>query len=574
MTRLDMLKSASGLSGVAHLLGFKAKALSYILYKLPDVAKYSEFEISKRSGGTRTIRAPCAELKHLQRRLSNLLQDCIGDINTERQVHTSISHGFRRKCSIITNATTHKGKRYVFNIDLTDFFGQINFGRVRGFFISNRNFELDPAVATVLAQVACHANALPQGAPSSPVISNLVGHILDIRLAALAAECGCDYSRYADDLTFSTNKLAFPQRIARKVKPTGDWLPGKDLAKEIKRAGFSINPQKTRMQYRQSRQDVTGLVVNTKINVRTEYYRGARAKCHALFRTGAYFNTEWLPNPAGVLLETQSPGTVNQLNGVLSFIALVKETDAAKFDGLRPNAFKGAEKLYSKFLLYKHFFAASRPLIICEGKTDNIYVRSAIKRLYKSYKALAKLDGGHVGLQIDLFNYTDTTARYLGLSGGTGGFNDLIQRYKKERVCFKGAGEVHPVIFLVDNDSGAAPVLQALKQLSKGKQVDKNKRFYKLGHNLYVVMTPRTSADGDTMIEDFFAPTIKATKLGGKTFNPYTPFNSNKEYGKFLFAELVVKKKQDVIDFDGFKPLLDRIAAAIAAHKKAGQVAP
>ena len=116
--------------------------------------------------------------------------------------------------SIITNARQHRNRRYVFNVDIQDFFGSINFGRIRGYFIADKNFQLQSKVATVLAQIACFENALPQGSPCSPIISNLIGHIVDIHLAKLAARVGCTYTRYADDLTFSTNKPTFPNQIA------------------------------------------------------------------------------------------------------------------------------------------------------------------------------------------------------------------------------------------------------------------------------------------------------------------------------------------------------------------------
>jgi len=158
------------------LLGYKAKALSYILYSLDDNAKYSTFDIPKSYGGTRTIKAPVPKLKSLQKRLSDLLQDCIAEINKGKEIKSTLSHGFRRNFSIVTNAKAHTNRRYVFNADLSDFFGSINFGRVRGFFIKNNNFNLDSKIATIIAQIACHENSLPQGSPCSPVISNLIGH--------------------------------------------------------------------------------------------------------------------------------------------------------------------------------------------------------------------------------------------------------------------------------------------------------------------------------------------------------------------------------------------------------------
>jgi RNA-directed DNA polymerase len=104
----------------------------------------------------------------VQEKLSVLLQDCLDEVNDAKQREDLIAHGFRRKRSIITNARQHRNRRYVFNIDLENFFPSINFGRVRGYFIRDKSFELDKDVATVIAQIACHENALPQGSPCSP----------------------------------------------------------------------------------------------------------------------------------------------------------------------------------------------------------------------------------------------------------------------------------------------------------------------------------------------------------------------------------------------------------------------
>ena len=145
----------------------------------------------------------------------------------------TIAHGFKRNRSIITNAKQHRNRRHVFNVDLEDFFPSINFGRVRGYFIRDSSFALDKDVATVIAQIACHENALPQGSPCSPVISNLIAHVLDMHLVNLASMVGCTYSRYADDLTFSTNKESFPPEIAERSKTEPHlWIPGADCRGE------------------------------------------------------------------------------------------------------------------------------------------------------------------------------------------------------------------------------------------------------------------------------------------------------------------------------------------------------
>lgn len=231
MTKLERLKAADNLEDVARILNFKPSALSFILYKKGMSANYTNFDIKKRSGGTRTISAPTPDLKLLQRRLSKLLQDSATEIRTGNKFGDNVSHGFKRGRSVVTNAAAHRRHRFVFNVDLKDFFGTINFGRVRGYFLKDQHFALKPRVATVVAQIACFDNKLPQGSPCSPVISNLIGNLLDVHLVKLALREGCTYTRYADDLTFSTNKKIFPARIAQLI---GDhsWQAGPSLLKE------------------------------------------------------------------------------------------------------------------------------------------------------------------------------------------------------------------------------------------------------------------------------------------------------------------------------------------------------
>jgi RNA-directed DNA polymerase len=213
---IETLQAAENLSDLAKVFGYQPKSVSFILYKIPDAAKYTEFKIPKSGGGERTIKAPVDRLKALQRRLADVLQAAFEELYGDRNHGRSLSHGFRQGHSIITNASNHKNKRYVFSIDLEDFFPSINFGRVRGFFIKSTDFQLKPKVATVIAQIACHDNQLPQGSPVSPIISNLLGHVLDVRLVRLAKKAKCAYSRYADDITFSTREKGFPQLIAGK----------------------------------------------------------------------------------------------------------------------------------------------------------------------------------------------------------------------------------------------------------------------------------------------------------------------------------------------------------------------
>jgi len=577
MSLLEELKAATSRHDFANILGFKPRALAYILFhkKSPN---YKQFEIPKRKGGYRLISAPYPELKNLQKRLSGLLQDCIDEINKSRKIESAISHGFRRKYTIITNASIHRKKRYVFNIDLENFFGMINFGRVRGFFISNQNFKLNSDVATVLAQIACHENALPQGSPCSPVISNLIGHILDIRLAALSNQVGCFYSRYADDLTFSTNKRSFPAEIAiHSGEETHQWQVGGRLKRTVEKQGFRINNAKTRMQYMSSRQEVTGLVVNSKVNTRAEYCHTTRAMVHRLLITGSFQRKEYNHDENGNLVETEISGTVEQLNGMLSFIDSVnianinKEMEVSgKVKGSKPSEnLNCKEKTYRHFLFFKYFYASSKPLIICEGKTDNIYLECAIKQLADSHPSLAKKkDTGSVVLKISLLKRNATTSRILGLTGGTGEFNNFISLFREEIKHITAAAKKHPVILLIDNDDGAKRIYSHIRSVKKS-DVDHKSQFIFVTENLYVVPTPLTHSGESTMIEDFFKPSLKEIKIRGKTFNPNDKgFDPKTEYGKFLFAKLVVKKKQAAIDFSGFNPILDRIEAVLDDYKR------
>ena len=179
------------------------------------------------------------------RALGNLLYDCLDELKKGAPpVRRSLAHGFERERSIVTNANLHKRRRYVLNLDLEDFFPSINFGRVRGFFLKDKHFSLEAKVATIVAQIACHENALPQGSPCSPVVSNLIGHLLDSRLARFAKIYKCTYSRYADDITFSTSRKDFPPELAFVVPGTeAEWHLGRELRGKIEHSGFRIQRQ-------------------------------------------------------------------------------------------------------------------------------------------------------------------------------------------------------------------------------------------------------------------------------------------------------------------------------------------
>lgn len=374
MSKLEALKGATTKPELASLLGVKPSTLTYILYKFKPETHYYQFEIPKSSGGVRRISAPSEKLKVLQSKLSKLLLDCSDEITQAKFPNpeikrSNLAHGFVRERTIMTNALMHLNQKNVLNIDLCDFFDSFNFGRVRGFFIKNRDFKLCPEIATVIAQIACYENKLPQGSPCSPVITNLITHALDIRLASLARKHSCTYSRYADDITISSSKNTFPTHIMRQDE--GKYIPSKSLKNEIKRAGFSINDAKTRIQYKDSRQDVTGLIVNKKPNVKKEYWRTVRSQCYTLFKTGNFYK---------ITSDGEVAGNINELEGQLNFIDQVDRFNRARQKepinneyaianyGINTLPFlSGREKTFRHFLYYRAFYGNTRPTILCEG---------------------------------------------------------------------------------------------------------------------------------------------------------------------------------------------------------------
>lgn len=583
--KLEELKAATSLHDVARLLQVKPGMLSYVLYTKPKSELYTKFEIPKRTGGVREISAPFSHLKLIQQRLAAILLECTKELR-EKSVKKSknknfdsrgVSHGFMPGHSIMTNGQPHITRRFVFNADLSDFFGSINFGRVRGFFIKDNNFSLHEKTATIIAQIACNENKLPQGSPCSPVISNLLGHILDIALVDLARRNKCTYTRYADDLTFSTNKRIFPSEIALKTaEDENSWTPGNELIKIIRRNGFDFNEKKTRMQYKDSRQEVTGLSVNRKVNVPASYRNTVRAMASNLFRTGGFEHIVKYKNASGDEIVSKCAGNTNQLLGMLSFIHQVdvyNEALAVKNNQPIVEA-PGRLELYRRAIYFDTFYAPKRPVIVCEGKTDNTYIKNAIHRLLSQYPLLGEFDAeGKPQLKIRLFKYSDRrTASVTKLGGGVGGLCHLIKYYKEDLINkFRAPSPKHPVIMLIDNDSGADAVYGAIAGILKIQKPKGQKPFIHIYENLYVVPTPLGPNSKQTSIEDFFDEATLATKLNGKSFERKDSADNQHHYGKAAFARDVVAKNAATIDFSGFQPILERIEAVIKHYSARAQ---
>lgn len=268
----------NSLPSLYKLLDVKGEAFQKYIYRKPD-SNYRVFTILKRNGASRTIRAPRPLLKSAQKALALEL--------SKYYTPKSSSHGFVIDRSVKSNALPHCNKSFVFNIDLKDFFETIHFGRIKNLFMA-KPINAPHNVAAVMAHMCCHDGKLAQGAPTSPVISNMICRKLDSQLQALARSKKCHYSRYADDITFSftCSERHLPKDI---VELSSDRVPfaGQELTAIIEANGFFINSEKTRLQNRHQRQMVTGLVVNRFPNLRREYIRKTNSMIDALKKHGA-----------------------------------------------------------------------------------------------------------------------------------------------------------------------------------------------------------------------------------------------------------------------------------------------
>lgn len=236
---------------------------------------YHTFNILKNDGTTREISAPDKALKEIQRKLANIL--------TAVYEPKICAYGFIEGKNNVGNAERHTKKRLVFNIDLKDFFSQIHFGRVRGM-LMNAPYGLTDEAATTISQIACYNGRLPQGSPASPVITNMICVPLDNALMRLAKSTGCTYTRYADDISFSSYKRAFDKSLV--YFENEELVIGDRLASILEKNSFAINPKKITLRSRMQRQEVTGITVNEFPNLRRSYIKQLRAIIHSCEKFG------------------------------------------------------------------------------------------------------------------------------------------------------------------------------------------------------------------------------------------------------------------------------------------------
>ena len=236
-----------------------SEQIAYFLCKKEKA--YCTFNLPKKNGGFREISAPAKPMKHVQKWiLNNILYKLdFGDV----------SHGFVPGKSIVTNASIHVKQDLVLGIDLKDFFPNIQFTSVHCIF---KSAGYTKKVALLLTEICTYHRVLPQGAPTSPALSNLVALKLDAKMEEYCAKENFRYSRYADDITVSGGSTL------PKHKHT--------IIEIIEKSGFIVNEDKTRMFSQGSKQKVTGLVVNDKVSIGRKRKKNIRATVHNILKNG------------------------------------------------------------------------------------------------------------------------------------------------------------------------------------------------------------------------------------------------------------------------------------------------
>lgn len=234
---------------------------------------YYTFEIPKKKGGHRKIQAPSADLLAIQKTLNHYFQ-AIFLMVKPKEVHGFINkpEGYEYCHSIVSNAKPHVNKKHVLNMDLKDFFPSISAKRVRQILVKHIGIN-DSQMADVLALLCTYQKSLPIGAPTSPVLSNFACLEMDKELSAYCLLNNIDYTRYADDLTFSCDEYV-TETIIQNIRTI------------INKHEFTFNEKKFRLLSSKSKQTVTGIIVNKKVNVDRTYIRNIRALLHHIKTDG------------------------------------------------------------------------------------------------------------------------------------------------------------------------------------------------------------------------------------------------------------------------------------------------
>lgn len=311
--------------------------------------RFRKFHIRKKGGGLREIKAPCRQL--------DVILTCVNELLKGMYTPSEAAMGFTSGKSVLNNAQVHVGHNYVFNIDLKDFFPSIPQARVwKRLQLPPFNFPSE--IANVLAGLCCtfdedsERNVLPQGSPASPLLTNAICDTLDRRMKGVARRFGLHYSRYADDMTFSSMHNVYQEGSEFRI----------EITRIISEQGFTMNKNKTRLQKNGTRQEVTGLTVNAITNVSRKYISDLRWILHIWEKEGyakayALFYPKY-KHEKGYIMKGE-PVMENVIGGKLNYLRMIRGANntayqklQARYDALQELVFVDNETDKSKSYVY------------------------------------------------------------------------------------------------------------------------------------------------------------------------------------------------------------------------------
>lgn len=356
--KLPQFSRAEELAGAMNITVGQLRFLAFHR-TISKVSHYRRFGIAKKSGGIRKISVPMYKLKDVQ---YWILENILNKI----PVHDA-AHGFVAGRSIVSNATPHVQAAVVVNFDLQDFFPTITHGRLKGLFAKMGYPE---SVSTILALLCTEPDTdeaeldgekwfigngerhLPQGAPCSPAITNIICYKLDKRLDGLAKKLGFTYTRYADDLTFSSDKTS-------RINSLMQWV-GKIVVEE----GFVLHPTKTKIMRPGAKKEVTGIVVNEVMNVDRKTRKKFRAALHQIETKGAE-RVHW----------GKSPSIIASLEGYANFLLMVNRDTGGhykeKLNKLMPVLYASHQRVPKRIFPKRIPFTDPKPVIQSSPEIEN-----------------------------------------------------------------------------------------------------------------------------------------------------------------------------------------------------------
>ncbi|WP_367366399.1 reverse transcriptase domain-containing protein [Leuconostoc pseudomesenteroides] len=556
-------------------------------------ALYSEKKIPKKTSGFRVISIPSQELKIIQVFVKELIENQLEYFDYKFSV---VNHAFQKEKSIYTNAQVHGNKKYILHVDLKDFFSSIHFGRISGYLSKNKNFKLPSYMAYFFADICCLNGILPQGSPASPVISNLIAENLDKKVLSLSKEYHFIYTRYVDDLVFSTNDTAIIMNYMKAFLYKLNVI--------VENQGFHINWEKLNLMGPDVRHTVTGLSNNKRVSVTKDFYLTTRSIANNFYCTNSFYSKGIL-YPGYERSDRQK--NLNFVEGLFSFIYDIevrnknfhkKKTYGESLQGVNHNNYQPSHKvsmgtnnslsdqifngkifLYSKFLFFKYFLFGDLITVFTEGITDPLYLYAAMKSLdYQNDVELISIQEMQKKEMVfpKLFNLSRGGSALRRLIDY---YNDTVKNGKTYYDFFKNKMvPLKPVVLLFDYEiSTRKPLGQAINLLAKYghnpqtvKEELSENGFYFVGDNLYIATTVNFNdkTDDDRAIEDYFPIQFLGDVNGDHTrhfADENSKFVRENEIAinelstpmyKEELAQTVLKKTSDNVIFKDFSMIL------------------